>query len=79
MITAAVVAGTPVLVKAWRAITAKVIGIDLLVTVAAVGAIIIGTYWEAAAATFLFAIGHALEAATLAKTRSTCGGFANPG
>ncbi len=70
MIAAAVVAGTPVVIKAWRALTARVIGIDLLVSVAAIGAIIIENYWEAAAVTFLFAIGHALEDATLTKTRS---------
>src|SRR5690606_37117994 len=70
MIAAAVVAGTPVVIKAWRALTARVIGIDLLVSIAAIGAIIIGNYWEAAAVTFLFAVGHALETATLNKTRS---------
>src|SRR5690606_3329697 len=70
MVAAAVVAGTPVVIKAWRALTAKVIGIDLLVSVAAIGAVVIGEYWEAAAVTFLFAIGHALESATLNKTRS---------
>src|SRR5699024_3452022 len=70
MIAAAVVAGAPVLLNAVRALGAKVIGIDLLVSIAAVGAVIIGNYWEAAAVTFLFAIGHALESATLNKTRS---------
>jgi Cd2+/Zn2+-exporting ATPase len=70
MILAAVVAGAPVLVKAARALGVKVIGIDLLVSVAAIGAIVIGNYWEAAAVTFLFAIGHALESATLTRTRS---------
>ena len=70
MILAAVVAGTPVVLKAWRALTARVVGIDLLVSIAAIGAVIIGNYWEAAAVTFLFAVGHALEAATLNKTRS---------
>ncbi|WP_035757450.1 heavy metal translocating P-type ATPase [Granulicoccus phenolivorans] len=70
MIAAAVVAGTPVLIKAVRALLNRVIGIDLLVSIAAIGAIIIGNYWEAAAVTFLFAIGHALETATLNKTRS---------
>src|SRR5699024_8289793 len=44
--------------------------IDLLVSVAAIGAVIIGNFWEAAAVTFLFAVGHALEAATLNKTRA---------
>ena len=70
MVAAAVVAGIPIVIKAARALTAKVIGIDLLVSVAAIGALIIGQYWEAAAVTFLFAIGHALESATLTRTRS---------
>lgn len=70
MIAAAAVAGYGIVLKAVRALTAKVIGIDLLVSVAAIGAVIIGNFWEAAAVTFLFAIGHALEAATLNKTRS---------
>lgn len=70
MLLAAVVAGYHIVVKAIRALAARVIGIDLLVSVAAVGAVLIGNFWEAAAVTFLFAIGHALEAATLNKTRS---------
>lgn len=70
MVAAAVVAGTPIAVKAFRALAAKHIAIDLLVTIAAVGAVIIGEYWEAAAVTFLFAVGHALEARTMNKTRS---------
>ncbi|MGI5952479.1 MAG: heavy metal translocating P-type ATPase, partial [Brooklawnia sp.] len=70
MVTAAVIAGTPVVIKAWRALTVRVIGIDLLVSVAAIGAILVRNFWEAAAVTFLFAIGHALELATLNKTRS---------
>lgn len=70
MTAAAVVAGTPIALKAFRALAVKDISIDLLVTVAAVGAIIIGEYWEAAAVTFLFAIGHALQVRTLNKTRS---------
>lgn len=70
MIAAAGVAGYGIVVKAVRALIAKVIGIDLLVSVAAIGAVIIGNFWEAAAVTFLFAVGHALEAATMNKTRS---------
>ena len=69
MVAAAVVAGTPIAIKAVRALTARVIGIDLLVTVAVVGALIIGEYWEAAAVTFLFAVGNLLESATLNRTR----------
>lgn len=70
MIAAAIVAGYRIVVKALRALSVKVIGIDLLVAIAAIGALIIGNFWEAAAVTFLFAIGHALEVATLNKTRS---------
>lgn len=70
MVAAAAVAGTPIVLKAAQALRVRVVGIDLLVSVAAVGAVIIGQFWEAAAVTFLFGVGHALEAATLNKTRS---------
>ncbi|MEE1651850.1 cation-translocating P-type ATPase [Brachybacterium sp. J144] len=70
MVLAALVAGAPILIAAVRALRVRTIGIDLLVTIAAVGALVIGEYWEAAAVTFLFAIGHALEAGTMNRTRS---------
>src|SRR5690625_4884341 len=70
IIAAALVAGTPVLRRAVLALMVTVIAIDLLVAIAAVGALVIGQYWEAAAVTFLFAIGHALEAGTMNRTRS---------
>lgn len=70
MLAAAVVAGYGIVVNAVRALVTKMISIDLLVSVAAIGAVIIGNFWEAAAVTFLFSVGHALEAATMNKTRS---------
>ena len=70
MVDAAALAGTLIALKAARALTARVVGIDLLVSVATIGAVSIGQYWEAAAVTFLFGVGHALETATLNKTRS---------
>ena len=70
MIAAAVVAGHRITIKAVQALLVKDIAIDLLVSIAAIGAIIVGSYWEAAAVTFLFAIGHALEVATMKRTRS---------
>ena len=69
LLAAAVLAGWPVAVQAWRALTVRVVGIDLLVTVAAVGAVALGELWEAAAVTTLFAVGKALEGATLDRTR----------
>ncbi|WP_420898304.1 heavy metal translocating P-type ATPase [Cryobacterium cheniae] len=70
MVAAAAVAGFPILRTAGRALLARVVGIDLLVSVASIGAVVLGEYGEAAAVTFLFAIGHALETATLNRTRS---------
>src|SRR5690606_24050258 len=70
MIAAAVVAGAPIARAAVNSLKVRVVSIDLLVSVAAIGAIAIANYWEAAAVTFLFAVGHALEIATLNKTRA---------
>lgn len=70
MVAAALVAGYRIVATAARALAVRVVAIDLLVSIAAIGAIVIGEYWEAAAVTFLFAVGHALEAATVNRTRS---------
>lgn len=69
MIAAAVVAGWNIAISAVQALRVKMISIDLLVVVAAVGALFIQNYWESAAVTFLFALGKALERATMARTR----------
>ncbi len=69
MIIAAIVAGYQVAKNAYNTLKMKVISINLLVTIAAVGAIVIGEYWEAAAVTFLFAFGSYLESRTTGKTR----------
>ncbi|MEZ7714803.1 cation-translocating P-type ATPase [Micrococcus luteus] len=73
MLAAAVVAGAGIVRSAVAALRVKTVGIDLLVATAAIGATLLGNVWEAAAVTFLFALGHALEDATLAKTRSALG------
>lgn len=70
MIGAALVAGYRIALAAIRALRARSVGIDLLVTVAALGALAQRNYWEAAAVTTLFAVGHALEQMTMARTRS---------
>ncbi len=70
MLVAALVAGYGILVAALRALRVRFISIDLLVSIAAIGAILIGNFWEAAAVTFLFAVGHALETGTMNKTRA---------
>lgn len=67
----AVIAGVPIAIKAWRALRNKAFSIDLLVTIAVVGALLIGEYVEAAVVSFLFVFGGWLEARTLEKTRSS--------
>ena len=64
-------AGFPIARKAFQALRMKVFSIELLVTIAVIGALIIGEYTESAAVTFLFLFGAYLEAKTLAKTRSS--------
>lgn len=69
MVVAAVVAGYRIAYNALLALRYRILGINALVTLAAVGAIIIGEYWEAAVVTFLFSLGSYLEARTMDKTR----------
>jgi len=71
MVASTLVAGTPIFLKAMAALKYRIVGIDALVTIAVVGAMIIGEYWEAAAVTFLFMLGDYLEARTIEKTRSS--------
>ena len=71
MIATAVMAGTPILRNAFSALRYKILGIDALVSIAVLGAMFIGEYWEAAAVTFLFMFGEYLESKTLEKTRSS--------
>ena len=70
MIVAAVIAGYQVALNAYNTLKRKILSIDALVTIAAVGALFIGEYWEAAAVTFLFTFGSYLEARTMGKTRN---------
>jgi Cd2+/Zn2+-exporting ATPase len=69
MIAAAIFAGWDIAIRAWRALRVKAFSIELLVTVAAVGALIIGEVWESAAVAFLFMFGGWLEARTMGQTR----------
>ena len=75
MIFAAIIAGTDIGIRAIRALMRKQVTIELLVTIAATGALIIGEYWESAAVTFLFVFGSWLEARTLNRTRSSLAGL----
>lgn len=73
MLVAALVAGAGIAARAVRALLRRDVSIEVLVTLATIGAIAIGELWEAAAVTFLFTLGHALEARTLRSTRAAIG------
>jgi len=70
LIASTVIAGIPIMFKAVKALRMKAFSIELLVTIAVIGALFIGEYIESAAVTFLFLFGAFLEARTLEKTRS---------
>ncbi|MDI3311994.1 MAG: cation-translocating P-type ATPase, partial [Thermoanaerobacterium sp.] len=70
MLASAVISGYKILKSALLSLKYKTVSINLLVSIAAAGAIIIGEYWEAAAVTFLFSLGGFLESYTLKKTRN---------
>jgi len=69
MVAAAVIAGSDIAIRAAASLRNRHISIELLVTIATLGALAIGEYWEAAAVTFLFSFGAYLEARTLSHTR----------
>ncbi|KUO72416.1 MAG: HAD family hydrolase [Desulfosporosinus sp. BRH_c37] len=71
MIASTIVAGTPIFMKAIGALKYRIVGIDALVTIAVIGALFIGEYWEGTAVTFLFMFGDYLESRTIEKTRSS--------
>lgn len=71
LITASIVAGIPTVLRAWQASLQKMFSIELLVTIAVVGALIIGEYVESAAVTFLFLFGAFLEGRSLEKARAS--------
>lgn len=71
LLISTVIAGIPIALKAFQALRMKAFSIELLVTIAVIGALFIGEYVESAAVTFLFLFGAYLEVRTLEKTRAS--------
>ena len=69
MTIAALLAGYDIALRAWGALRLRQLSIELLVIVAAVGALFIDNHWESAAVTFLFMLGAWLETRTMSRTR----------
>ncbi len=70
LIIASVIGIAPIAIQAYQALRVKVVSIDVLVTIAVIGAFIIKNFEESAIVTFLFLFGSYLEQKTLNKTRS---------
>ena len=70
LIVASILGAAPIAIQAYQALRVKVVSIDLLVTIAVVGAFLIRNFEESAIVTFLFLFGAYLEQRTLSKTRS---------
>lgn len=70
LIVASVLGAAPIVIQAYQALRVKVVSIDVLVTVAVIGAFLLRNYEESAIVTFLFLFGAYLEQRTLNKTRS---------
>lgn len=71
LIASSLFAGYFIAIKAFNALRMRAFSIELLVTIAVIGALIIGEYVESAVVTFLFIFGAYLETRTLEKTRSS--------
>ncbi len=70
LIIASILGVSPIIIQAYQALRVKVVSIDVLVTIAVLGAFFIKNYEESAIVTFLFLFGAYLEQRTLNKTRS---------
>lgn len=69
-LAAFVLSGAPIVFRAIQALRYKTVSIELLVSIAAIGACVIGEFNESAIVTFLFQLGSFLEQKTMKKTRS---------
>ncbi|MBI3493442.1 MAG: cadmium-translocating P-type ATPase, partial [Acidobacteria bacterium] len=56
--------------KGWRAMRASTLDVNVLMLIAAAGAVVLGQWSEAAAVVFLFALAQMLEARTLDRARN---------
>lgn len=70
MLIVGIVGVLPIVLTAISSLSVKLISIDVLVSLAVIGAFIIGEFNEAAIVTWLFMLGDVLEELTLKKTRS---------
>lgn len=70
LLIATIIGVLPIAIQAYQSLKLKLVSIDVLLTLAVIGALIIQNYEESAIVTFLFLFGSFLEQRTLKQTRS---------
>lgn len=65
-----VVAGWPIARAGWFALLSRQADMNLLMTISAIGAVILGDWFEGALVVFLFTLGTTLQTFTLGRTRN---------
>ncbi|UXR74748.1 heavy metal translocating P-type ATPase [Staphylococcus sp. IVB6238] len=70
LVIASIFGGAPIFVQAIQALKVRIVSIDLLVSIAIIGALFVKNFEESAVVAFLFLLGAYLEQRTLNKTRS---------
>jgi len=65
LVLASILGAAPIAIQAYQALRVKVVSIDVLVTIAVLGAFLIRNFEESAIVTFLFLFGAYLELRTL--------------
>ena len=68
--TGMVVAGWPIARAGWFALLSRQADMNLLMTISAIGAVILGDWLEGALVVFLFSLGTTLQTFTLGRTRN---------
>ncbi len=71
LVLASIIGALPIAFQAYQALKNKIVSIELLVTIAVIGAFLIGEYHESSIVTFLFLFGAYLERRTIEKTRQS--------
>ena len=71
LVAASLATGVPIALRALRRLRQSQLSIELLVTVAVAGALLLREYWGAAAVSALFAVGTRVEAYALRRTRQS--------
>lgn len=72
---AIIISGAKPMKSAWYALKSKSLDMNVLMSSAAIGAVLIGEWFEGATVVFLFSLGTALQTSSMEKTRNSIRGL----